>query len=172
MFITILTAGFYFAADYFRNVTFVCLAVLFCSALISNLQIFLQYDEQSINRFHPQFQLCQNTVFKLSNYLTLFAIPFYTNYITEETHTRTSILNLKGALLVIVILMKLYFITKIEKREKREEEKNDIAIDMYKSQVMDKIALNPCASPKKVKVKTIEFSLKPPEDNHMLTFGL
>ena len=153
--IAILTAGCYFAADYFRSVLFVCLSALLCSALISNLQIFLQYDEQSINRFHPQFQLCQNTVFKLSNYLTLFAIPFYTNYIVEEPHTRTSILSLKGILLSIVVLMKLYFITKIEKRQKREEEKNEIAMDMYKSQVLDKIALNPSLSPKKGKGKKI-----------------
>jgi asparagine N-glycosylation enzyme membrane subunit Stt3 len=66
-----------------NNVIMIGLTVIICSLLISNLQTFLQFDEPSINRFHPEFQMCQTAVYNISHYTTLLGIPILINFFTS-----------------------------------------------------------------------------------------
>ena len=116
--ITILTIISCFFLTRIQNPLLLILSVILCSLLIGNLQIFLQNDEQFIGVNVPEFQLCQNSVYRLANYITLFGIPIILYIFDLQSAKINAIYFIIGSCIVVLIL-KFYILIRIGQREKK-----------------------------------------------------
>lgn len=98
----------------YNNTWVVCLTIVFFGPMVCNLQMFLLNDEQAINQFHPDFQLCQNNVFKISKYLALLVMPLFVNTMSHGGRRSWGI-KFVCSFVVVVLVLKIYFLTKIQK---------------------------------------------------------
>lgn len=77
-------------------------------------------------------------MFRFSNYLTLLLIPFYLNLVGERS-PKIDALNFIIILAFILLVLKIYYLTKIQKKEKKEDFKESKNImDMNKSQLFER----------------------------------
>ena len=103
-------------------------SIILCSFLIANLQIFLQNDEEFIGVNVPEFQVCQNSVFRLAHYITLFGIPAFLHLCDLKVNKINAIYFIIGSS-VILLLVKFYILAKVQQKKSKEnaEEKGNFS---------------------------------------------